>query len=93
MPNALLEAMAMGIPPVAARAGAVPDVIPDDSCGRVVEAGDVAGIAHALRELALDPPLRLQIARRARARMVSEFTIDAAWPRMLALFESLRSQG
>ena len=91
MPNALLEAMAMGIPPVAARSGAVPDVIPDDSCGRVVEAGDVAGLARALRELALDPALRLRIARSARARIVSEFTIDAAWPRMLALFESLRT--
>ena len=57
-----LEARARGKPVVAARAGAVPDVVADGVDGRLVDFGDVAGLTTALDAL-LDDPKRAAAPR------------------------------
>lgn len=75
MPIALLEAMANGLPIVATRVGAIPDLIEDGVDGVLVEPGDPAGLAAALAEVLADGERRvaLGVAARERAeRLASE---------------------
>lgn len=88
MPNALLEAMALGLPCVAARSGAIPDVIRSDATGLLFPPGDVAALARALTELVREPARRQAIGHAAWAHVRSEHSIDAVWPRVLALFRA-----
>lgn len=60
------EAMAHGLPIVAARAGAVPDTVPE-SAGLLVPPGDVAALAAALRRVIVDGALRRRLAEGSRA--------------------------
>ncbi len=75
--NVSLEAMACGVPVVAADATGNRDVVRDGSTGVLVPPGDLAGYADALRRYLLDPALRRSHA--AQARVHSEtFSWDAA---------------
>jgi glycosyltransferase involved in cell wall biosynthesis len=50
-----LEAMLHGLPVIATRTGALPDMVTDFGTGRLVEPGDVSGLAAALIDLLGDP--------------------------------------
>jgi glycosyltransferase involved in cell wall biosynthesis len=54
----LMTAVAFGRPIVASRIGGIPEVIRDGVHGRLVEVGDVNGLATALGKLLLDPDQR-----------------------------------
>jgi glycosyltransferase involved in cell wall biosynthesis len=74
MGGVLFEAMAHGLPIVTAARGG-PDAIVDDTCGIRVPVSEPGQFAHdiagAIRRLALDPSLRLEMGRSARARLLS----------------------
>lgn len=59
------EALAAGLPVIAARAGAVPDVVPE-SAGLLVPPDDTAALTEALRSLLTQDDLRRQLQAGAR---------------------------
>ena len=61
-----LEAMAAGVPVVASRAGALPEVLGEDAVA--VEPGDVDGLAGALARVLQDGALRAELSERGRRR-------------------------
>jgi glycosyltransferase involved in cell wall biosynthesis len=73
MPNALLEAMASGLPAVATRiAGNEELVIPET--GVLVPAEDTDALRAALVPLIADPALRERMGRAARKRVTAEYS-------------------
>jgi len=87
-----LEAMAHGIPVVAARAGGIPDKLQDGESGRLVEPGNVAGFAAALLEVLRDHELAARLARRGRSVALERFSWPAIVERVLALYETLLAE-
>jgi glycosyltransferase involved in cell wall biosynthesis len=84
-----LEAMAHGLPVVATRAGGIPDKVSDGENGRLVDPGDVDGLARSLSELAQDAALREAMGSRGRKRALEGFGWPALAARTVALYEEL----
>jgi glycosyltransferase involved in cell wall biosynthesis len=73
LPNALLEAMASGLPVVASRVGGIPEVVETDRNGLLVAPGRAAALAEAILRLCRSPEWASSLGQAARQRM-------AAWP-------------
>jgi glycosyltransferase involved in cell wall biosynthesis len=73
-PNALLEAMAAGLPSVAAKLPGVEEVLSEE-CGIVVALEDAKAFAEAVCRLAADRERRLRMAESARFR-IRELCLD-----------------
>lgn len=74
--GAVLEAMAAGVPIVATRVGAAPDLLADGVDALLVEPADADALAAATLRLLRDEPLRLSLGKAARERARS-FTWEA----------------
>lgn len=82
-PNALLEAMASGLPCVATDVGDCRYLV--GAGGMVTAEGDAAGMAESLRTLVADPALRGRMGAMNRERALNEFRFD----RMVAEYGAL----
>jgi len=82
-PNALIEAMDAGLPPVATRVGGVPELIEDGHSGLLVAPGDAAALQRALESLR-DRATRKRMGQRAQRR-AREFH----WPTIAPEIEQL----
>jgi len=71
----LLEAMLAGLPVVATRVSAVPEVVADGVTGVLVEAGDVDGLAAALQALLTDRERARALGEAGRRRAREEFSV------------------
>jgi colanic acid/amylovoran biosynthesis glycosyltransferase len=74
--NAVLEAMAAGLPVVATRSGGMDEVIEPGRDGFLVDVGDVEAMVARLSDLADDPDLRIRLGREASARAWAEFDLS-----------------
>jgi len=74
--NAILEAMAGGLPVIATAVGGTPELIEDGVHGRLVPPGDVATITSAICGLVCDPALRKRWGSNARLRSLEEFSLS-----------------
>ena len=86
--GALLQALGAGVPAVVYDVGGLGEVVGRFAAGRVVAAGDVGGLAAALRQL-LDDEDALEAARAGARRARDELTWDAAAAAHLALYEEI----
>jgi len=86
---AVLEAMALGCPPVAIRSGAVEDVIRDGVDGLMVEA-TVESLAEGLTKVLGDDSLRRRLAGHARRR-AEDFSSARMAERLVSLYEEALS--
>jgi glycosyltransferase involved in cell wall biosynthesis len=83
----LLEAMVAGLPIVATRVSAVPEVVADGVTGTLVEPGDVDAVAAALSDLLADPERRRALGDAGLARACSEFSVARMADRTLEVYE------
>ena len=86
MPNALLEAMAVGVPVVSTPVGGVAEVVKDYENGMLVPAGDFEALRRVLNELFRDPRLRSRLGAKAR-ESVSGMTWERHADELVALIE------
>ena len=76
--NAVLEAMACGLPIVTTECGGMGEAVTDGVEGFVVPVRDADAMSEALRKLASDPDLRANMGVAARQRIVSSFSLALA---------------
>jgi glycosyltransferase involved in cell wall biosynthesis len=75
-PNVIGEAMSCAVPCAVTDVGDSARIVADT--GRVVPPCDAAALAQAIRDLVeLDPESRRTLGKRARARIVQHFSLDA----------------
>jgi glycosyltransferase involved in cell wall biosynthesis len=86
--GALLRALGAGVPAVAYDVGGIAEPVRRFEAGRVVPAGDVAGLANAVHELLADSEA-LGRARAGALRAREELTWDAAARAHLELYEEI----
>jgi glycosyltransferase involved in cell wall biosynthesis len=86
--GALLQALGAGLPVVAYDVGGIAEPVARYGAGRVVEAGNIDGLAAALREL-LDDREALERARAGAKRAREALTWDAAAQAHLELYREL----
>jgi glycosyltransferase involved in cell wall biosynthesis len=85
--NAVLEAMACGVPPVTSDCGGMREAVTSGHDGFVVPVRDPIAAAAALRTLATDSELRARMGRDARRTVEERFRLDEQGARFTALYE------
>ncbi|MCM0020965.1 MAG: glycosyltransferase [Tagaea sp.] len=88
-PNAVLEAMASGLPVVATRAGGIPEAVDDGKTGVLVPIRAPSELGAALARLIADPAARRAMGEAGRARVAAEFALDACAGAYARLYRSL----
>ena len=73
VPNAMLEAMATGLPVIATDHGGIPDAVDDGVSGNLVAEDDVDALAAAIVEMFSDPARRSEMGQAARESVVERF--------------------
>jgi glycosyltransferase involved in cell wall biosynthesis len=75
-PNVILEAMEAGIPVVATRVGAIPEIVRDREDGLLFDVGDVATLSAHLKWLKDHPDDRVRIGQSGRARVSQLYSVS-----------------
>ena len=84
-PNAVLEAMAAGLPIVASGVGGIVELIDDNRTGLLVGPGDPDALADRICGLMEEPARAASLGAAARAQARARYSFD----RMVAAFESI----
>ena len=86
--NALLEAMAVGLPVIATDVGANQEMLGADG-GIIVPVGDAAALEAAIRKLDDDPALRLKMSTRNTKRVSDEYLLSTVMLRLLDIYHQI----
>jgi colanic acid/amylovoran biosynthesis glycosyltransferase len=75
IPNVILEAMAMSLPVISTRHSGIPEAVVDGTTGLLVEPGDAAALAAAIRELLDDPETAARMGGEGRTLVGDRFDL------------------
>lgn len=88
-PNAVLEAMAVGLPVVATPVGAIPEMVDAEKGGYLIERGDIGGFVAALRVLSQNRDQRLAMGRFNREKCRQHYTRSQVVRRLTTLYDDI----
>lgn len=89
LPNAVIEAMAAGLPVVASDVGGIPELVTQGVTGLLVPPGDAQALASAVNHLLDHPEQASELGRAARDHVTREFSFDRLVTRMQHLYLSI----
>ncbi|MBI9043229.1 MAG: glycosyltransferase family 4 protein [Anaerolineaceae bacterium] len=87
--NALLEAMACGLTPIATKVGGAPDVIDSEHNGLLVEADNPAELRNALIQVLGDPLSSVSMGIKAREKIKKDYSLVKTAYQLGLLYESV----
>jgi colanic acid/amylovoran biosynthesis glycosyltransferase len=85
LPNVVVEALSQGLPVVATRVAAIPELVVDGAHGRLVPPRDPAALAAAIEALARDPDARHRMGVAGIARVAEGWDLEAGADRLAEL--------
>ena len=85
----VVEAQVSGVPVVASRIGAIPEILRDPSLGMLVRPGDADAIARAVRHYLESDELRRRTADAARTDALARFSIVRVIDELSQLYDQL----
>jgi len=88
-PNALLEAMAAGVPVVATRVGGIPEIVTDRESALLIEPSDIAGMTSAIAGLLEDEDKRRQFVDKAHKRILQNHAPEVRVQKLLDIYSGL----
>ena len=91
MPVSLLEAMALGLPVIATKVGAVAEMVTPEGDGVLVPPRAPDQLAAAMMRLCADPTMRNTLGAKGRDTIQRRFGLPRLEADILALYDSLRA--
>jgi glycosyltransferase involved in cell wall biosynthesis len=88
LPNVVVEALSQGLPVVATRAAAIPELVVDGVHGRLVPPEDAGALAAAIDSLVADPDARHRMGVAGIARVAAGWDLDAGADRLAELLRT-----
>jgi glycosyltransferase involved in cell wall biosynthesis len=88
-PNALLEAMAAGVPVVATDVGGVPEIAVRDDTALLVQPGDPGELAESMGRLIREPRLASRLAARARQIVQERYAPEQRTRRLVEIYRKV----
>ena len=89
LPYALLESMAAGVPAIATRVGAIPDLVDDGVSGVLIEPRSVAALADAICRLAGDRAALGRMGAAARSTITARYSIGRLALELCGVYQNL----
>lgn len=90
LPNAIMEAMATGLPVVATDVGGVRELVVEEKTGFVAASGDVRGLANEMsRLIELSVEERAEMGRQAQRHIRENFALEVVAGHWETLFQEL----
>jgi glycosyltransferase involved in cell wall biosynthesis len=90
MPNAILEAMASGLPVVATCIAGNEELVTDGKTGHLVPAEDVESLQAALKKILNDSALRQQMGEASRRRVEENYSWESTAQQYALLLEKVK---
>jgi glycosyltransferase involved in cell wall biosynthesis len=90
--NALLEAMACGVPSVVTRVGGNPEAIADGENGFLVPVGDDTAAAEKLLALLRDPERAAEIGENGRNSVQTRFSADVMIQKLIGVYRDMLAE-
>jgi glycosyltransferase involved in cell wall biosynthesis len=85
----LAEALSTGLPVIASRIGAIPEIVTDHQTGLLVPPGDVDALAGAIERVLSDEAFRECLGKRARDSAAERFPLEASTKEHVDLCEAV----
>ncbi len=91
--TSVLDALALGVPVVASRAGGIPEIVSDGVNGLLVPPRDPAALAAAVERVLCDAGLGRSLVRSGRDTVARRFSADAMVEGTLRVYDGVAAPG
>jgi glycosyltransferase involved in cell wall biosynthesis len=89
-PYAVIEAMTAGVPVLATRVGAIPEMVEDGVSGFLIDQPRAAPLAERMAWAVAHRACLPEMGSRARQRATGSYAADQNYPRLLDLLSAVR---